>query len=545
VRYDDQSDGGEDDDPAEHAEWAAKLKAMGRNPKAPWKAQHPAVIIDSGKDFVSDKGDEIWSILENRGIKNVILVGVHTNMCVLGRPFGLRQMAKNGKNAVLLRDLTDTMYNPERRPYVSHLTGTDRIVDHIERHVAASITSDQLVGGKPFRFREDTRPRVAMIMAEDEYETERTLTEFALANLGHDFAVRLIYGSESDKYEIPGLDALDDADVLLISARRRPIKKEQLAKIQAFVRSGKPVVGIRTASHAFHLRTGQTPEGVASWPGIDEEVWGGRYTNHHANDLKSRVQVVDAAHGHPILTGVSLPFAQGGSLYKVSPIDPKAVPLLKGIAEGFDPEPVAWTFTRADGGRSFYSSLGHKGDFANPQFQRMLVNALFWATGRKVPAEFTIPRSPLMKPGDWKETTWTSPEKPWFETPDNVNSGNEAVWARCLVAIPEIATAIEMRTTNGVSVFVNGSPAMRREGAARSSRWIIESSGIQPGELNLIELRWARGSDPKGGVPELKVSGQDCRLGPVWEIRRSAPSELSAGLSLPARFAAATSLISR
>jgi len=109
----DQSDGGEDDDPAEHAEWAAKLAAMGRNPKAPWKAQHPAVKIDAEKDFITDKGDEIWSILEKRGIKNVILVGVHTNMCVLGRPFGLRQ---EDQVSYLLRPRDHAGSGPQGRP---------------------------------------------------------------------------------------------------------------------------------------------------------------------------------------------------------------------------------------------------------------------------------------------------------------------------------------------------------------------------------------------------------------------------------------------
>src|SRR5262249_33436707 len=104
----DQSDGGEDDDPAEHRAWAEKLKGMGRNPRAPWKSQTDALKIRDG-DVISDSGEEIWSVLEQRGIGNVMLVGVHTNMCVLGRPFGLRQMAKNGKNVVLVRDLTDTM----------------------------------------------------------------------------------------------------------------------------------------------------------------------------------------------------------------------------------------------------------------------------------------------------------------------------------------------------------------------------------------------------------------------------------------------------
>ena len=120
----DQSDGGEDDDKSVHAAWAKKLIKMGRNPNMPWQRQNAGITIDSQKDYISDRGDEVWNILTKQQIKNVVLTGVHTNMCVLGRPFGLRQMARNGKNVVLMRDMTDTMYNPARWPYVSHFEGT-------------------------------------------------------------------------------------------------------------------------------------------------------------------------------------------------------------------------------------------------------------------------------------------------------------------------------------------------------------------------------------------------------------------------------------
>ena len=157
----DQSDGGEDDDPAEHAAWAAKLEAMGRNPNAPWKKQCELITIDPEHDFITDQGEEVWNVLTQRGIKNVVLAGVHTNMCVLGRPFGLRQMVRHGKNTVLMRDMTDTMYNPARWPYVSHFEGTRRVIDHIERYVCPTITSDQWIGGKPFRFAGDDGVRQA------------------------------------------------------------------------------------------------------------------------------------------------------------------------------------------------------------------------------------------------------------------------------------------------------------------------------------------------------------------------------------------------
>ena len=147
----DQTDGGEDDDPAEHAAWAAELKAKGLNPRAPWTRQIDTLKIYD-LDAISDSGGEIWNVLEQRGIANVILMGVHLNMCVAGRPFGLRQMAKNGKHVVLMRDLTDSMYNPARWPFVDHLRGTELFIEHLEKYVCPTITSDQILGGKPFTF---------------------------------------------------------------------------------------------------------------------------------------------------------------------------------------------------------------------------------------------------------------------------------------------------------------------------------------------------------------------------------------------------------
>lgn len=147
----DQTDGGEDDEPAEHAAWAEELKAKGLNPRAPWTRQIDVLKIHD-QDAISDSGVEIWNLIEQRGISNIILMGVHVNMCVAGRPFGLRQMAKNGKHVVLMRDMTDSMYNPARWPFVDHQRGTELFIEHIEKFICPTITSDQILGGKPFRF---------------------------------------------------------------------------------------------------------------------------------------------------------------------------------------------------------------------------------------------------------------------------------------------------------------------------------------------------------------------------------------------------------
>ncbi|MFM2216130.1 MAG: hypothetical protein RL240_448 [Planctomycetota bacterium] len=159
----DQSDGGEDDQPEEHKVWADKLTALGRNPNLPWKSQNPALSIDASKDYISDRGDEVWAILKHHRIQHVIMIGVHTNMCVLGRPFGLRQLKNNGMDVVLVRDLTDCMYNPKRWPYVDHYSGNDLMISYIEQTVCPTIASDQILDGKPVVFTEDKRDKMDLL----------------------------------------------------------------------------------------------------------------------------------------------------------------------------------------------------------------------------------------------------------------------------------------------------------------------------------------------------------------------------------------------
>ncbi len=121
-----------------------------------WTRQIKSIEILKG-DAITDNGQETYNLLAARKIDNVILCGVHLNMCVLGRPFGIRQMVKVGKNVALMRDMTDTMYNPQRPPGVDHFSGTDLVVKHVERYWCPTFTSDDLVGGKSFRFAEDKR----------------------------------------------------------------------------------------------------------------------------------------------------------------------------------------------------------------------------------------------------------------------------------------------------------------------------------------------------------------------------------------------------
>jgi type 1 glutamine amidotransferase len=267
-------------------------------------------------------------------------------------------------------------------------------VSHIERHVCPTITSDQFLGGQPLRFKEDRRPHLVIVVAEDEYETNRSLPAFAAAQLGKAFRVSFVYDDARNPNHLPGLEVLDEADAVLVSVRRRPLSPEQLAIVKRFVAAGKPVIGLRTASHAFALRTPKTPEALAAWPEFDAEVLGGHYTGHHGNRLKPTITSSPAASEHPILTGLDkASFSSGGSLYKTAPLADGATALLVGTVAGQQPEPVAWTFKRADGGRTFYTSLGHLDDFQQPAFVRLLVNGIHWAVGLPMPENVTVKRS--------------------------------------------------------------------------------------------------------------------------------------------------------
>jgi type 1 glutamine amidotransferase len=237
-----------------------------------------------------------------------------------------------------------------------------------------------------------------MLIGEDEYETDRTLPAFADAELA-DRGLRLttIHADRRDMNDFPGLEALDKADLLLVSVRRRTPPEEQLGRIKAFVKSGKPVVGIRTASHAFSLRNNQPPPaGHAAWPEFDAEVLGGHYTGHHAEpgngSPRTLVALIPEQRRHPILAQVpESDVAVGSSLYKTSPLAQSAAALLTGRVEGMpSAEPVAWTNNDAFGGRVFYTSLGHKVDFGLPLFRRLLVNGIFWSLDKPTPEPLAV-----------------------------------------------------------------------------------------------------------------------------------------------------------
>ena len=109
-----------------------------------WSRENAALQI-APEDVVSDDGAEIYSFLKSRGIDTLLIMGVHTNMCVLNRSFAIKKMTNWGERCILVRDLTDTMYNPKSRPFVAHDAGTKLVIEHIEKYWAPTTLSSQLV----------------------------------------------------------------------------------------------------------------------------------------------------------------------------------------------------------------------------------------------------------------------------------------------------------------------------------------------------------------------------------------------------------------
>jgi acetyl esterase/lipase len=211
--------------------------------------------------------------------------------------------------------------------------------------------------------------RVCLVSGSLEYKSNESLAEFQKF-LESNYRVKctraFLPGSEVDN--LPGLENLDQSDVMLLFTRRLNLSGEQLERIKNYCLAGKPIVGVRTASHA-----------IQSWLDLDKEVLGGNYHGHYGADSGTDVKIVERAKDHPLLAGVR-PFHSAGSLYKNEGLSADNDILMTGTNPEAT-EPITWTRT-FKGARIFYTSLGHPKDFEEAGFRQLLVNALFWTTGR-------------------------------------------------------------------------------------------------------------------------------------------------------------------
>ena len=228
---------------------------------------------------------------------------------------------------------------------------------------------------------------IVIMVVEDpnNYEAPRTMRDFAekqLRPLGHQ--VMIIDGDKPQPHHFAGLvEALKDADLLVLFSRRRFPPKDQMAAIRAHLDAGKPLLGIRTANHAFIPKPKEVVDpSLVPWPEFTDEVLGAPNTGYETKGLPYSVRIAPGAENSPLLAGVNPANILGAqSLYKVLPLAADVTPLLIGTAktDTSPPMPVAWTRTYGEKkARIFYTSLGAPEDMQIADVRRLLVNAVKW-----------------------------------------------------------------------------------------------------------------------------------------------------------------------
>ncbi len=258
--------------------------------------------------------------------------------------------------------------------------------------------------------------KVVLIAGDEEYRSEEAMPMLGkLLSVRHGFECVVLFSIDAEtgaidpeeQTNIPGLEALGDADLMVIATRFRELPDEQMKHIVDYVESGRPIVGLRTATHAFsYQRNPDSPYAhwsfrSESWPGgFGQQVLGDTWINHHGRhgQESTRGVVAPGVGDHPILRGVDDVWGPT-DVYGLRNLGDDANVLLLGAVlagmssddppvegEKNDPMvPIAWTrsYTGAGGqtARVFTTTMGASTDFESEGLRRLLVNAVYWGLG--------------------------------------------------------------------------------------------------------------------------------------------------------------------
>jgi nicotinamidase-related amidase len=354
-----------------------------------WSRQHPDLEIAT-VDLIGDcnNGRELFNVCAARNIDTLIYMGVASNMCVLNRSMGILNMTRHGLRTLVMADQVNAIsangIGPDGRPdpNFTPAKGTAQVQRYIEQHVAPTLESRQLIAAAvPASENVKRRPHVVFVIAEREYDTQETLPAFARKYLGNyrcTFCLARADDGEG-RDDIKSLHALYDADLMVLSMRRRQLPVTQMDHLERYIRAGKPIVALRVSVVPFQVR-GKVAPGHVVWDRFDREVLGCNYQGYNSKSRETGCDVwsVPAAAAHPILDGVAAKFHSQSWIYRQRPLTDTTTTLLMGRWSTEDPdEPVAWTNAYEDA-RIFYTTLGHPNDFQIEAFNRMLSNAICW-----------------------------------------------------------------------------------------------------------------------------------------------------------------------
>ncbi len=270
--------------------------------------------------------------------------------------------------------------------------------------------------------------RIVLVSGDDEYRSEEGLPQLArILSVRHGFNCTVLYSIDPadgtikpDLHNnIPGLEALETADLMVMLIRFRDLPDAQMKHIVDYVESGRPIIGLRTATHAFDLKSSPTfaryTWNSKAWDGgFGRQVLGETWIDHHGRhkEQSTRGIIAPGAQDHPILHGIRNGEIWGPTdVYAVRlPLPGDSHPLVLGqVVDGMHPDdppapgkpndpmmPVAWTKTytgtRGSAARIFTTTMGASQDLLNEGLRRMLVNACFWAMGmeKQIPARANV-----------------------------------------------------------------------------------------------------------------------------------------------------------
>jgi type 1 glutamine amidotransferase len=246
------------------------------------------------------------------------------------------------------------------------------------------------------------QPYVVFVTGDHEYGSESTMPKIAAElekNYGFRTKVLKAYPDQNAEENIPGLESLREADVVVFFLRWRRLPAEQVAYIEEYLKTGKPLMGFRTTTHAFNYPKGHPLEkwnAFAEWAFNAPPGWGGKANHtHYGHTSSTDVTIIPEAAGDPLLTGVDKPFHVRSWLYQVQPDYPLKGSkwLLMGHSvhsenPKFYDNPVAWTGTNSFGAKFFFTTMGHPEDFDQVPFQHLVINALHFVAGKPIPKKW-------------------------------------------------------------------------------------------------------------------------------------------------------------
>lgn len=339
--------------------------------------------------------DRIKKLLDYVKSKNSNLTNLSTKIAIdpnAKNKFFLGTMSNDPKikpdltNTIVIRDLVNI---PNAKTYLDR----EKIIIDLEKQGVKTISSVDLIGGQAFRYADDKRPHVVVMISDDHYKADTwappLIEKFQSEG---ELYFTILHGEGGNIFH--GIDELDTADSLVIYFRRLALREDQLDKVKKFVESGKGVVGLRTACHAFAVGGKLAPK-FKEWREFDNKVLGSNYHGHGEDNLGSEISNNPEQANSPILKDVQPEtWHSTGSVYFMNPVnDDATIYQYAHSTETMNPQiqkkkkitekiPVTWT--RIYGKTKIaFTTLGHQDDAPKPQFQKLFLNLIKWSVEKQ------------------------------------------------------------------------------------------------------------------------------------------------------------------